>query len=207
VIALVFHGDGVEVIGVGEVAHGAERDVDLAVHVVVAILDDVFEDADDFVGNSIDADFFTERGLAGKQLLLDVGAEDGDAAVGVFVEFGEEGTLFDVDAAHVLIVGIDSADAVTAAAGAVGDGALLEGFGRDALEQRHFGLQVVEVVDGELDFAAGFGAAGLERGASGKTKTRFVPRSGKRPRVRARSRNRRRAATRPWRCPRPCRAW
>jgi len=92
-----------------------------------------------------------------------------------FVEFGEEGTLFDVDAAHVLIVGIDSADAVTAAAGAVGDGALLEGFGRDALEQRHFGLQVVEVVDGELDFAAGLVPPAWSEVRPGKTKTRFVP--------------------------------
>ncbi len=66
------------------------------------------------------------------------------------------------------IVRIDSADAVIAAARPVGNGALLEGFGRDALQQRNFGLQVVEIVDGEFDFAAGLGAARLQGGASGK---------------------------------------
>ena len=47
---------------------------------------------------------------------------------------------------------------------------MLGGFGRDALEQRDFGLEVIEIVDGKLDFAAGLGASGLQRGASGKDK-------------------------------------
>src|ERR1039458_2697970 len=36
-VAFVFHGDSVEVISVGEVVHGAKRDVHFAVHVFVAI--------------------------------------------------------------------------------------------------------------------------------------------------------------------------
>ena len=93
VVAFVFHGDGVEIVGVSKVAHGAERDVYVAIQVVVAILDDVFEHADDLVGNAIEPHFFAQRVLAGEQLFLDVGAEDGHAAVRVFVEFGEESTF------------------------------------------------------------------------------------------------------------------
>src|SRR5208337_1140975 len=48
------------------------------------------------------------------------------------------------------------------------DGAFLGGFGRDALQQRHLGLQVIEIVDREFDFAAGLGAARLQGGASGE---------------------------------------
>ena len=86
----------------------------------------------------------------------------------VLVEVGEKSAVFHVDAAHVLIVRIDPADPVTAAPRAISDGALLESFGRDALEQRHFSLQVIEIVDGELDLAAGLGAACLQGGASGE---------------------------------------
>src|SRR5208282_6200291 len=86
----------------------------------------------------------------------------------VLVEVGEESAVFDVDAAHVRIVGIDSADPVTAAPRSIGDGALFEGFRRDALEQTHLGLQVIEIVDGEFNFATSLGATRLQRGASGE---------------------------------------
>ena len=91
-------------------------------------------------------------------------------AARVFVELGEEGSVLHIHAAHVRIVGIDSADAVIVAANSVRDYALLGRFGRDALEQRNFGLEIVEIVDGELDLSAGFGASGLERGATGENK-------------------------------------
>src|SRR5208283_2406144 len=72
VVAFIFHGDGIEIVSVGQIAHGAERDVDLAVHVVVAVLDGVFEHSDNFVGNAVEADFLTERILTGEKLLLDI---------------------------------------------------------------------------------------------------------------------------------------
>ncbi len=96
VVAFIFHGNSIEVISVGKVAHGAERDVNFAVHVLVAVLNDVLEHADDFVGDSVDSHFFAERVLAGKQFFLHVGAEDGDAAARVFVEIGKETAVFDL---------------------------------------------------------------------------------------------------------------
>ena len=128
VVAFVFHGDGVQVIGVGEVAHSAVRNVQLAVHVFVAILNDVLEHADDLIGNAVEPHLFAKRVLPGEQLLLDVGAQDGDTAARVFVEVGEETAVFDLHAAHPRIVRIDSADPVTTAARPVSDGALLGGF-------------------------------------------------------------------------------
>src|SRR5208337_2595286 len=153
---------------IGEVAHGAERDVDFAVQVVVAILNNAFEHTNNLVGNAVNPHLFAQRVRAREQLLLDVGAEHGHAAVRVFVELGEEGAIFHVHAPHVRIVRINSADPVTAAPRAIGDGALLGGFGRDALEQRHLGLKVIEIVDGKFDFAASLGAARLQGGASGE---------------------------------------
>jgi hypothetical protein len=63
VVALVFHGDRAQVVRVGEVVHGAERDVHFSVHVFVAILDDVFEHSGDLVGNAVEPHFFAERVL------------------------------------------------------------------------------------------------------------------------------------------------
>ena len=62
-VAFVFHGHSVEVVGIREIAHGAERDIHFAVHVVVAILYDVFHHADDLVRNAVEPDFFAQRVL------------------------------------------------------------------------------------------------------------------------------------------------
>src|ERR1035438_8773431 len=66
------------------------------------------------------------------------------------------------------IIRIDSADAIAGAARSPGDGALFESFGRDSLKQRNLSLQVVEIVDGEFDLAAGLSAARLQRSTSGE---------------------------------------
>src|ERR1039458_8085914 len=71
------------------------------------------------------------------------------------------------------IIRIDAADAIAGAARSPGDGALFESFGRDSLEQRNLGLQVVEIVHREFDLAAGLGAARLQRSASGENKNKI----------------------------------
>ena len=48
--AVVLHDDAVEVPGVAQAAHTAERDVNLGVLVTVAVIDDVLEGADDLEG-------------------------------------------------------------------------------------------------------------------------------------------------------------
>ena len=52
---------------------------------------------------------------------------------------------------------------------------LLEYFGREALEQRHFVADVIQVFDRETDFASRLGAARLLRGASGKHEDQVGP--------------------------------
>jgi hypothetical protein len=105
------------IVSVLDVAHGAEREIDFAVQVLVAILDDMLENADHFVGDSVDAHLLAERVLAGKQFFLYIRTQDRDAAVIVLVQVSEKGAELNVHAAHARIVGINSADAVAAAAG------------------------------------------------------------------------------------------
>ena len=140
----------------------------MLVDVVVAVLHLMFEHADDLVGNAVEAEVFAERILAGEEFLLRVGADDGDAGVREVVGLAEEAAFGDVHLAHAAIRGVDAADAIVRTARAVGDHAILEGFGRDVLQQRNFGADVVEIVDGEADLRAGLGASGLQFGAAGK---------------------------------------
>ena len=74
VIAFVLDRDRVQVIGVHQVAHGAVRDVHLAVHVVVAVLNGVLEHSNYLIGNAVKAHFLAERILAGEKFFLHVGA-------------------------------------------------------------------------------------------------------------------------------------
>ena len=105
VVALVFHDDRVQVVGVFEIAHGAERHVDVLVQVVVAVVDDVFQNAHDLVGDAVHADALADRILAGEKLLLGVGSDKSDAGVGEVLRFAE-GTAF--RKFHAPHAGIDS---------------------------------------------------------------------------------------------------
>src|SRR5207302_411598 len=131
VVAFVFHYDRGQVVGVGQIAHGAEGDVDVLVDVVVAILDLVFEDADNLIGDAVDADLLTDGVLAGEEFLLRVGADDRYTSVGEVVGFAEEGAFGDVHAAHGTVGGVNATYAVGGAARAVGRKALLGHFRGD----------------------------------------------------------------------------
>src|SRR5579864_2468887 len=78
----------------------------------------------------------------------------------------EEAALLDFELSHAPISGINTADAVIRAARSVCDDAVLESFGRDPLQQWNFGADVVEVVHREANQRSGFGAPGLQFGAS-----------------------------------------
>ena len=167
-VAFVLHDDCGQVVGVGQIAHGAEGDVHVLVDVVVTVLDLVLEDADDLIRDAVDADLLSDGVLAGEKFLFRVGADYGYAGVGEVVCLAEEGAFGDVHAAHGAVGGVDSADAVGGAAGAVGGEALLGHFRGDVLQQWDFGADVIEVVYGEADLSSCFRASGLEFGASGK---------------------------------------
>ena len=53
----------------------------MLVQIVVAVVDHVFQHADDLIGNTIDADALANGILAGKELLLDVGADECDTSM------------------------------------------------------------------------------------------------------------------------------
>ncbi len=168
VVAFVLHDDGAEVIGVGQVAHRAVGDVDVLVDIVVAVLNLMFHHADDLVGDSVEAKILSDGVLAGEKFFLGVGADNRDAGVGKIVGLAEECAFGNVEAAHMSIRSVDSADAVSGAARAEGREALFRHFGRNALEQRNFGADVIEIVDVQANLGSGFGASGLEFGAAGE---------------------------------------
>ncbi len=100
-IALVLHHNGIQVIGLGQVAHGAERNVDMAVNVVVAVIMHLMaEHSDDLIRNAVKADAFAESILSGEKFLSHVRADDGDAGVSKVIRFAEETALLGVQAAH-----------------------------------------------------------------------------------------------------------
>ena len=86
VIAFVLHHDGVQIERVLQIAHSAERHVDVLIQIVVAIVDDVFQDAYDLVRDAIHANVFANRVLSGKKLLLGVRADSTGGEVGGVIE-------------------------------------------------------------------------------------------------------------------------
>ena len=120
-VAFVLHDDRGQVVGVGQIAHGAEGNVDVFVDVVVAVLHLMLEHADDLVGDAVEANVFAKRVLAREKFFLRIGADHGDARVREVVGFTEESAFGNVHFAHAAVTGIDAADAVIGAARAVGD--------------------------------------------------------------------------------------
>ena len=92
----------------------------MLIDIVVTVVDLVFQDADDLVRDAVQADAFADRLLAGKQLLLGVRSDEGDAGVGEVLGLAEEAAFSHFHAAHAGIDGVNAADAVVGAARAVG---------------------------------------------------------------------------------------
>src|SRR5258706_9789041 len=161
-ISLVLHHNGIQVIGLGQVAHGAERNVDMAVNVIVAVIMHLMaEHSDDLIRNAVKADAFAESGLPGQKVRSHVRADDGDAGVSKVIRFAEETALLGVQAAHASVGSINTADAVAGAAGTVGHKTLLGDLGRNVFEQGHFVADVIEILNCQLDFGASLGSSRL----------------------------------------------
>ena len=80
VVGLVVEPDGVEVVGVLEVTHGGEGNVDDAIDIVVASLHFGGENSDDFKADAIKADVFADGVASGEKFFLSFGTNDGDAS-------------------------------------------------------------------------------------------------------------------------------
>src|ERR1700730_1636871 len=168
IVAFVFHDNRIKVVGVFEVAHGAERHVDVLVQVVITVVDDMFQDADDLVGDAVHTNALADRILTGKKLLLGVGSDKSHARVSEVLSFAEGSTFGKFHTAHTGIIGVDATYPIAGAACPPGHAALLEHFGREPFEQRHLVTDVVQIFDRETDFAARLGTTRLMRGATGK---------------------------------------
>jgi len=70
IVGLVVEPDGVQVVGVLEVAHGGEGDVHDAIHVVVTFLHLGGQDADDLEADAVNADVLAQCVAPGKQLVF-----------------------------------------------------------------------------------------------------------------------------------------
>src|SRR5260370_26577399 len=102
-IAVVRHHDGSQVIGLGQVAHGAEGNVDVPVDVVVAVLNLVAQHSDDLIRNAVKPDALGKGGLPGKEFLSYVGADDGHACVSKIVGLAEETSFGRLHTPHASI--------------------------------------------------------------------------------------------------------
>ena len=140
----------------------------MLVQVVVTVVDDVLQNAHNLVGDAVHPNALADRILAGKEFLLGVGSDEGDAGVGEILSFAEGRSLREFHAPHARVDGVHAAHPVAGAARAPGHCALLEDFRRQALEQRHFVADVIQIFDRETDFVSRLGAARLLRGPSGK---------------------------------------
>ena len=93
VLAFVVHEEAGNVLGVVEIAHGAEGNDDEAIVVIIAVLDFTLIDSHDFKADAVDADVLSQRRLPGEE-----------AASGFVADHGHAGALkliFGSDAARV----------------------------------------------------------------------------------------------------------
>src|SRR6202011_1620445 len=120
------------------------------------------------VGDAIEAEVFAKRVLAGEEFFLRVGTDYRNAGVSEVVGLAEESAFCDIHFAHAAVRGVHAADPIVRAARTVGDYTILERLRRNALQQRNFSANEVEIVDREANLRSRLGASGLQLSASGK---------------------------------------
>ncbi len=102
-VALVVVPDAAQVFGIGQVAHGAEGDVDLPVAIALfALLHLGSEDADDGKQHTVEADGLADRPGAGEELGLGLGADDANVSALLFFFAVEEAAGVGVELPDVL---------------------------------------------------------------------------------------------------------
>ncbi len=148
VLAFVVHEDAGDVLGVVEIAHGAEGNHHKAVVVVVAALDLALVDAHHFKAQAVDADILSQGRFAGEQpapgFVADHYATRARCSLVLFAESSSRGDRETTDA---LVHRIDAGEKKIGKSASVvlnGDVSLVED-GSDALDHGHFVADVVDV--------------------------------------------------------------
>src|ERR1700733_424319 len=163
-IALVIHEDAIEIVTVFEVAHRAIGDVDQRIHVFVAIRDGVTKHGDHFVRNAVDANTLSQRILPGEKFFLHGRSDHGDAGMSEVFLLAEKRTFAYIEGTNLFVGGINSVNAITGAAGAERDQALLVDFRRNAGKHGALGAKKIEIVACQTNLSSGLSASGLQGG-------------------------------------------
>ena len=125
VLSFVVQRNRVQIVGFLQVAHGAEWNINHAIHVVVTVRDHVLEHADDLVGNAVNAHRLADRILAGKKFLLHIVAEQRHPAMAEIFLLAKEAAFSHIHVANLLIARVRPANIEAGVARPVGDHALL----------------------------------------------------------------------------------
>src|ERR1700674_2824475 len=123
--------DRVQVMGILQIAHGAEGDVYDAVDIVISLLHFGAQDADDFEAQAVNPDALTQRVSSGKQFFLRLRTDHRYAGALDLVFHVVEPALLQPEGADRHDVGIVAGDTPCENPGVVLDACLLAGFGSD----------------------------------------------------------------------------
>ena len=168
VVPFVIERDCVKIIGVLDIAHRAIRHIDHRIHVVVAVGKHVLDDANNLIGNALNAHGFAQRVLSREQFLFHVGTQHGDAAVGEVFLLSKETAFPDFDMADLLVAGVCPPDVVVVAARPVGHQTLFVHFRRHALDHGNFCAEEIQILTTEANLCARLAAACLQRSSPGE---------------------------------------
>src|ERR1039458_1475651 len=167
-VALVIVPDAIQVVRVLKIAHGAERDVDQIVDAVVPLLHVRRENAYDPVTDTVDAHVLAQSGLAGKQLVLSLGANDRDRRARQLIVLVHQAAFAEIQSLNLEHAGINAVDGKGVGTNILLYDAVLRHHRGDAMHQRGGIHNAINVIEGEPDLGAGFLPAGLLRSAPGK---------------------------------------
>ena len=126
--------DGVEIVGVFQIAHGGEGDVADAIDVVIAGLHFGRQHADHFKADAINANPFVQRVAAGKEFLFGFGTQHHHVGALHLVFEIVEASLVNGKSADGKRVGVFAADEESVSTGVVLNVGLFPGFWRDVAD-------------------------------------------------------------------------
>src|SRR5947209_8666056 len=142
-LAFISQHNRVEIIRVPQIRHGAVRDIDHGVHIVFAVRQHLFDDADYLIGNAINTNALANGVLAREYFLLNVGADYRNSHVREILLIIKECPFAHIDMAALLITRISAANIVDRAASSPRHTSLLVYLWRRALQKWNFRTEVI----------------------------------------------------------------
>ncbi len=179
VVGLVIEPDGVEVVGVLEVAHGGEGNVDDAIDIVVTGLHLGTKNTDDFKADAIKPYVLADGATSREKFFFGFGADDGDACALDLILGIVEASLREAQSADGESIRVFAVDGHGERASVVLHGRLLEAVGSDVGDLWDVGCEQIDVVQRETSFRAGLLATGLHGGAARDDDKKLGPEVGK----------------------------